>query len=216
MSSNGDSVKINKIPLVGDNQHQSSNILTTSSNQTSQERTKTTKTHYPTDTNSGKPSNDQTTHKNLHQNKNDLSETTSKQLLLPDLPMTLGGVSTEVKNSNLTRSVSLLNQQQKLNNGISSKSNSPLATLNLNEFDDYQKSHAKPPVPKIKNPISSNKANLSYMTVSKDQDLFERSGSKSTNKSNYNGKSKYLDFFFKLKNQKKFFLKTSLIIMTLL
>ena len=35
--------------------------------------------------------------------------------------------------------------------------------------------------------IGLNKANLSYMNVSKEQDSFERSGSKSTNKSNFNG-----------------------------
>ena len=195
MSSNGESIKINKISIVGENQQQSTNVLTTSSNQTSQEKTKTTKTHYSNDI--SKQAND---HNNQQQQQSQIkfhqqkAESPPKQMVLPDLPMTLGGVSSEVKNSNLTRSVSLLSQQQKLN-GISSKSNSPLAPLNPNEFDEYQKPNSNSsskPAPKIKNPISSNKANLSYMNVSKDQDSIERSNSKSTNKSNYNGKFKFI------------------------
>jgi hypothetical protein len=199
MSSNGESVKITKIPLGSDNQQQSQ-VLTANSNQTAQDRTKTTKTYYPNGISEiEKQKNDQNQQQQqpqikFNQNKPSTSDTSTKQLILPDLSMTLGGVSSEVKSSNLIRSMSMLTQQQKLNNAISSKSNSPLAPLNTNEYEDSQKFHqtntnlgAKHVPPKIKNAISSNKANLSYMNVSKEQDSFERSGSKSTNKSNYNG-----------------------------
>ncbi len=203
MSSNGESVKITKIPLGSENQQQPQ-VLTANSNQTAQDRTKTTKTYYPNGISEiDKQKNDQNTQPQpqirFNQNKTSTSDTPTKQLILPDLPMTLGGVSSDVKSLNLMRSVSMLTQQQKLNNGISSKSNSPLAPLNANEHDDSQKFHqtntnlGAKHVAKIKNAISSNKANLSYMNVSKEQDSFERSGPKSTNKSNFNG-----NFLFKI------------------
>ena len=172
--------------------------LTTSSNISVNDRSKANNVAGKTSNSDlilGKP------HALLHKQHNQLTpppslnETPTKQFTLPDLPMSLGGVSSEVKSSNLIRSVPL-QHQQKLLNGILNKSNSPMGTFNFNDFlNDYQKTPASnnsntndtsKNVLKAKNPTSSNKANLSYMNI-KDNDSTERSASKATIKSNING-----------------------------
>ena len=197
MANNGESVKINKIALMSESQQPQQPSLTTSSSINERSKANVPIKTSPNDLMHGKPY--------MHLNKQhtqltpppSLRETPTQQFTLPNLPMSLGGVSSEVKSSNLIRSVPLQQQQQKLLNGIMSKSNSPLGNFNFNDFlNEYQKTSANGStnnndssknILKTKNPTSSNKANLSYMNI-KDKDSSERSASKATIKSNINGR----------------------------
>ena len=165
--SNVESIKLNKIAVVTEQQSSSSSRPLTSSN-------KTTK-------------NDQHEKPEQKTAQNKSQQHDSPTMILPTLPMTLGGVSTSVKPTALVRSATQL-QSNKTNGITSSKFNSPVTNLNMSEFEDYQKvNYSNPPKNhlKIKSSTGVNKANLSYLNENAN---VERSNSNSTSKTlNTNG-----------------------------